>query len=171
MRSYDENHKDHRALTSIFNKLGDRAKSNLPASYGIVNTDKGPALETDLIRDEDGSISISFKEYLYSFGYDKQCERAITRLKKFILSAPIPIRDLFPHNISMRRAIDGTMEAYIVDGLGMPNSFQFWLNLTSVSKLRNNKKFIRLLRSVDRTISNRANGIQPKRNGMLESSY
>jgi hypothetical protein len=119
-RNYDNNAHEKSFLERIYRRLGPLADQHLPRCYGMVNTDLGPGLELDLIRDHDGRISRSLRE-LISTGHDLEAFRsAFDELGEFLLKHFVLTRNLFDHNIAVQHRYDGSWRMYVIDGLGDP---------------------------------------------------
>lgn len=168
LASFDDNLEEYQVVKSLAEVKGDGVFAHIYRCYGFIDTDLGPGLVTELIRDADGLISISLKQYLWLEGLNKECRAALQTLTQFWLEHLIPSRDLLTHNVVVqldnRRNIQRLV---VIDGLGsslfIPNS---WLPEYVQRK--------RLLRRIDRFEERIASyvkrcqqGIEPSRVGML----
>lgn len=162
---YDENQLDLKILHLLEAKLGEDANRHFPKVYGLIDTNLGPGLETELICDADGQISYSGKEFTMKNGFTAASGKALEDLRRFIQQHLILFRDPFPHNIVFQAMKDGQMRAVIIDGLGR-HVFLSPL-LRKAAERRAQKKFDRLMKGLKRAEQNAIKGIQPKPNGIL----
>jgi len=112
--AFDENIQECRQLERLARKLGPECFRHLPVVDGIVDTDLGPGLVVELIRDADGSISLSGKEFTIKHGILPESWKAMEELLEFLMAHTIPIRDPFAHNLSFQRRSDGTIRAVVI---------------------------------------------------------
>lgn len=118
---FDDNREEQRVLTVLWRRHGALLGAHLPRCHGFVDTDLGPGLVTELIRDADGAISQTLKKVLWDQGLTPSCSRAVGVLGRFWIEQRIPSRDLLPHNIVAQRGADGGLRRLVViDGLGRP---------------------------------------------------
>jgi hypothetical protein len=119
-RHYDNNAHERQVLESLFGRIGPQMSQHLPQSYGMVETDLGPGLVLDLVRDCDGKISRSLRE-LISTGFElNQFRSAFDELGRFLLEHTVLTRSLLDHNIAVQRRQDGGWRMYLIDGFGDP---------------------------------------------------
>lgn len=164
-RYYDENEQDLRIYTQLNKRLGSLTDLHFPKIYGLVETDLGIGLESELIRDPDGRISLSGKEYTMRNGLPSASDAAIKRLSDFLIQNLILFRDPFPHNIVLQEQANTSLRAVIIDGLDRKPFLSRTFRQTS--EKRTIRKIDRLRKGLKRSEHNRLNGIQPKANGML----
>jgi hypothetical protein len=150
---YDENIRDAHNLSQIYEKIGNEAEHHFPKSEGLVDTDLGTALSLQLIRDHDGNISASAKEYIIINGITPQLEAAIKALGAFLLKHLILFRDPFPHNIAIRTNANQSLEAVIIDGLGDSSVLPFHFIVPGLTQKKIRKKHARLLKGIVKTNS------------------
>ena len=126
---FDDNREEHRIIQQLQHWIGDSVFDHIYRCFGFVDTDLGPGLDTELIRNGDGLISLSLKQYLWEVGYTDQCQQAIEQLKTFWRAKKVPSRDLLTHNIVVQQDLQGAISRLVViDGLGDPTLIPFrWL--------------------------------------------
>lgn len=125
-REYDNNAHERKILTELFRRVGPEAAECLPRCYGMTETDLGPGLVLDLMRDHDGGIARSIRE-LITTGLDlAQLRPAFDEFGRLFLQHRIVTRQLLDHNIVARHKADGGWQLYLIDGLGDPA----WLPVT-----------------------------------------
>lgn len=162
---YDENELDIRIYARLEAKLGALAGVHFPNVYGLVKTDLGQGLETELIRDTDGRVSLSGKEYTMLNGRSDASEYAIQQLSDFLVQHLLLFRDPFPHNIAMQEQPDGSLRVIIIDGLSRKTFLS--PSFRKASEKRILRKVERLKKGLKRAEHNGRKGVQPKPNGML----
>ena len=93
----------------------------IPQCYGFVDTDLGTGLCVEMIRDDDGAISMSLKQYLWSFGRDNTLEALLQQFAKHWQQMGMPSRNLLLHNIVVQQKKGKPYRLVVVDGLGWPD--------------------------------------------------
>lgn len=139
-RKYDNNAHEQEELESVFRRVGPAAAQCLPRCYGYVETDLGPGLVLDLIRDHDGGISRSIRE-LITNGQDLAALRpAFDAFAAFFLRHRIVTRQILDHNIAARQGADGNWSLFLIDGLGNPAWLPVasWVPALAERKIRRN---------------------------------
>jgi hypothetical protein len=114
---FDENRSEQARLKFLFNRFPPEITSHLPHSYGIVQTSRGLAHETDLIRDKNGSISQSLEQYIWDNGLNETAKSAIDTFFQDWTKAPPKTRDLIPHNMVISFNSESA-QIILIDGLG-----------------------------------------------------
>ncbi len=119
-REYDNNAHEKRVLEEMMRRLGPDMAAHFPVCHGMVQTDLGPGLALDLVRDGDGRISRSLRELLSTgFPLEKLAE-PFHGFGKFLLERRILTRNLLDHNLVFSMNGDGGGRIYLIDGLGDP---------------------------------------------------
>jgi hypothetical protein len=162
---YDENLQDLLAYRQLWNRHGEALHAYLPTVFGTVETDIGPGLVVQLIRDGDGRISLSGKGYTIAHGLSQALLEAVDVLEAFLVAHRVRFRDPFPHNLAVRQADDGRLQLFIVDGLARRDWLPASLRPGVVARIR--RQVARLRRGFERTEFNRVAGVTPKTKGLL----
>ncbi|WP_299871914.1 YrbL family protein [uncultured Cocleimonas sp.] len=119
-REYDNNRHEMEVLNELYDQIGEGMTDHLPRCYGMHETDLGPGLVLDLIRDEDGQIARSIRQ-LITDGFDlADLRTAYDKLGDFLHEHIVLSRKLLDHNIVVSFDKDGVPTMYIIDGLGDP---------------------------------------------------
>jgi len=119
-REYDNNAHEKQILDQLQARIGPQMNQHLPQCYGYVETDMGPGLVLDLVRDHDGPIARSLRE-LISVGFElEQFRPAFLELESFFVKHVILTRAVLDHNISAQHRADGSWRMVVIDGLGDP---------------------------------------------------
>ena len=122
LSSFDDNAEELKVMESLSKLIGPELYQCVSQCYGFLETDMGPGLVSELIRDRDQKVSHTLKQYIWEHGYDENCQKAVAEFTRLWIKLGIPSRDLLLHNIVAQRDIDGTiMRLVVIDGLGSPN--------------------------------------------------
>lgn len=165
--TYNENINDLKNHIKLQARLNGQASSHIPAVYSVIPTDLGPGLMVQLIRDIDGAISLTLKEYISKNGFDAPAQRAVSDLKAFLIEQLIPFRDPFPHNIALQSDRNLKLTAYVIDGIGNSSLLSFAQRIRPIARRHIAKKCRRLDKAIERTLANRDNQVQFSSKGML----
>jgi hypothetical protein len=138
---FDENLSEQIRLDFLFRSFPPLITKHLPRTYGMVQTSAGLAHETDLIRDNDGSIAQSLEQYIWDNGLNQTAELATDQFFKDWSEAPPQTRDLIPHNMVITfRSTSATI--ILIDGLGrmplIPSLSGTRMSLKRLAKRRDN---------------------------------
>ncbi len=118
LSSFDDNLQEFRQLNAIHRRLGSEVRALVPRCYGLVPTDLGRGIVTDLVTDADGRISISLKQYLWENGLDTALQSGLEDFRRRWLALAVPSRDLLLHNLVVKQTLAGTLQLLVIDGLG-----------------------------------------------------
>ena len=118
--SYDDNHLEMAEFTRLCRHVPDPTFA-LPRLYGMVATDRGPALEQDLIRSPDGTVAPNLYEFLRSShdnpGLRSNLHEAMTRFTEWFWTNRIVVHDLHPRNVLVC-CDTANPHLILIDGLG-----------------------------------------------------
>lgn len=160
---FDDNREEYRVMTALWRRHPAVLGAHLPRCFGFVDTDLGPGLITELIRDGDGAISQTLKKILWDEGLTPPCRRAVAALGRFWIEHGIPSRDLLLHNIVAQRGEDGVVRRLVViDGLGRAG-----LRGTRRSPAAARRKVSNLQRRIEDLLALRGGGAFPGYHGLL----
>lgn len=119
-REYDNNAHERRILEDLEKRIGPKIAQHLPRSYGMAETDLGPGLVLDLVRDHDGGISRSIRE-LITTGYDlSKLRRSFDEFGHFLSENLVLTRSLLDHNLVVEMRAEGPGPIFLIDGFGDP---------------------------------------------------
>jgi hypothetical protein len=117
LRFFDENQTEFDTLNYIFKKYPERIYKYISRNYGFSETNRGIAIETDLIRNDDQLISLTLEQEIWQNGFNDRLKRAVDEfLDDWRLGSPTT-RAFLPHNFLVQRT-RGTFQIKIIDGLG-----------------------------------------------------
>lgn len=154
-REYDNNAHEKQILDQLARQIGVDMSKHLPRCYGYVQTDMGPGLVLDLVRDHDGPISRSLRE-LISIGFElEQFRPAFKELEAFFVEHVILTRAVLDHNITAQHRADGSWRMVVIDGLGDPAWLPVarWVPAIGRSKIR--RRFAEAWPKFEKLTSNR----------------
>ena len=114
-RHFDENAKDIKGY-KLLKRRYDALEQHFPSLYGVVETDLGHGLVTDLIHDDDGSISRDVAWY-QQHGETKIYEDAVQEFYQFMMQHALLVRDLNPHNLLVQQQRSGP-RIMMIEGVG-----------------------------------------------------
>ncbi len=125
LSSFDDSLEEYRVMSSFQHHYPAAIFAHVSRCYGFVDTDMGRGLASELIRDSDGRISITLKQYIWERDYPEDCRAAVAQLCHHWLEYRVPSRDVLLHNIVVQRDVSGVGEKIrrlvVIDGLGSAN--------------------------------------------------
>jgi hypothetical protein len=129
LSSFDDSLEEYRVMTNFQRHYPAGIFAHVSRCYGFVDTDMGRGLASELIRDSDGRISITLKQYIWERDYPAECLAAVDQLCQHWLDFRVPSRDILLHNIVVQRGADDQIfRLVVVDGLGSANLVPpYWL--------------------------------------------
>lgn len=143
----DENSMEYRTYQDLERSGNPELWNHIPRCHGIVETDFGPGLVTDLILSPDGTPAPTVARRV-QHGCDASCQRALEELKNFLLEHLPPVGDLSPSNLLIGVCARGERERiYIVDGLA-GRHFLWWPWLHPLRPLKVRRKIRRMERRI-----------------------
>ena len=168
LSSFDDNREECRVIVQLQQQLGGIAFEHVYRCYGFIQTDLGMGLNTEMIRDGNGMVSLSLKQYIWEEGYDEQCRQAVVALADFWRRHQVPSRDLLTHNVVVQRDLnDAIIRLVVIDGLGSPSLIPFGCLPQYLKKKHVATRIKRLDQRITEFIGNCAAGKPPSRIGML----
>ncbi|MDX1588743.1 MAG: YrbL family protein [Oleiphilaceae bacterium] len=129
LSAFDDNAEEYRVLLGFQRRQGESVFRHVSRCHGFVDTDLGPGLVNELVRNPDGHIAPTLKWYLWQHGTGEDLERAVSDLIRCWRDLRVPSRELLLHNIVVQSDPDGRVRRLVViDGLGSPLLLPFhWL--------------------------------------------
>ncbi|WP_237057000.1 YrbL family protein [Microbulbifer sediminum] len=119
LSSFDDNLEEMRVMTALRKQYGELVFRHVSRCFGFVETDMGPGLVSELIRDANGAISQTLKKVIWDEGLTEECRGAVEALAVFWEKNLVPSRHLLLHNIVVQRDDQGRIRRLVViDGLG-----------------------------------------------------
>jgi hypothetical protein len=172
LSSFDDNLDEFKVMAALECYYPDDVFTHVSRCYGYVDTDMGRGLSSELIRDDNGQVSVSLKQYLWEHDYNDDCRSAVADLCAHWLMFRLPSRDLILHNLVVQRdqchsgapkikrlvVIDGMGSAGLIPGHRMPGFVQ-------LQKAR--RKVANIHQRIEELLSDKAQGKGPGMHGFL----
>ena len=112
---YHENEGELHFSDVLRKRVGSVAWGFIAQAYEFVESDLGNVLETDLITDYNGEISISMKEYIWKNGFTDACKEANDLFWEQLDREWVFVHGR-PDNVSVRQLKDGSCQIVAIDG-------------------------------------------------------
>ncbi len=158
----DDNKEEFRVMEQIKRRHGEPAFEVLSHCYGFEDTDMGPGLTSELIRNTDGLISYSMMEFIWRNGYTTALTEAVKNFSKRWELLLIPSRELLLHNILVQCDHQNSIRRLVViDGLGSSGVIPFYWLPHSVRRYKTLKKITNLQQRINEFLAVCASGTLP----------
>ena len=160
LASFDDNQQEYSTFLRIADLYGPQALQYIPRCYGMVATNHGPGLVTDLIRDFDGGISMTLKQYVWLHGNSPTVKNCVAAFQQSWETIGLPSRNLLLHNIVVQLTTADTINRLVViDGLGWADVLPFGWWSRTLARAKAARKAERLTESIDALLEiKRTNG-------------
>jgi len=168
LSAFDDNLQEYKTFKLIENTIGQAAFSLIPYCYGFVETNHGRGILTELIKDEDGKISISLKQYVWQFGFNNELKRALAEFQRRWQELGIPSRNLLLHNIVVQQDDSDIKRLVVIDGLGWPDLLPLAYWFQPLGRRKAQRKVTRLNHAIDRLLEKKSNNEAWGYHGWLE---
>ncbi|MFT7414251.1 MAG: hypothetical protein ACI9FO_000910 [Methylophagaceae bacterium] len=159
---FDENISDLSVYRHIDKSIGSNAYKLMPKCYGDVETNFGRGLAFELIKDTDGQISITLKQYVWLYGLTESLKPALNTFLTLWQSLGMPSRNLLLHNIVVQQDISKgestIIRLVVIDGLGWPDILPLAYYFPPLARYKACRKAARLQDAIDRLIKKQATG-------------
>lgn len=165
---FDDNVQEFRVYERIHRAIGPRAHEFIPRLHGWVQTNFGDGLCSDLIRDADGRISITLKQYLWLHGMDGAIERVLTTFSAGWAESGMPSRNLLLHNLVVQSGKDGPGRILVIDGLGWPDLLPLAYYWPALARSKASRKIRSLMKSIESFLPKRGDRSDYGYHGWLE---
>ncbi len=166
---FDKNYRDWEMLHRLDFQSKTAALSFLPQCFGWVETDRGRGLAIEMIRDHDGLISRSFKDYLWTEGYNSRAQWAVEQLVQQMRQCPLATRTLVLYNFATQVRADGSLRLVFIDGMGATELIPLSRWSTRIASWKTERKIRHLLQQIKDLTAQRERGEDPGRWGFLLS--
>ena len=104
---------NQRAISSPINSS---VWNHLAKWYGMVETNLGPASETELILN-DGEIAETLETYLFREGLTPEIQEALKTFETWLRTHLVLTKNIIPHNVVIKKE-NSSLILMIIDGLG-----------------------------------------------------
>ena len=168
LESFDDNLEESRVLADFADRYPPEVLAHVPKHFGWVDSDMGRGLVVELLRDDDGRISLSLKEQLWEHGHHEMCEGALKVLARVWSTYAVPSRELLLHNLVLQREAPGRERIVVVDGLGSSDFLPFARLSQTLGRRKSARKIRRLETRIEELLSRKRAGGDPGIHGFLD---
>lgn len=169
---FDDNREEHEVITGLAQQHGEPVFELISRCYGFEDSDLGPGLVLELVRDADGQISQTLKAQIWGEGYTPDCQAAVEHFCQQWRHLQIPSRDLLLHNLLVQKDSKGKVRRIVViDGLGSPNLIPFNRLPAPLRVAKVERKLANLQQRIEQTLAKKARGEQPGYHGMATAHH
>ncbi len=147
--AFDDNAQEMVVYEKIQKCIGESAFELIPRCYGYLDTNLGAGLCSDMIRDDDGQIAITLKQYLWQYGKTAEILLCIEQFGQRWQELGMPSRNLLLHNIVIQCRNGVPDRLYVIDGLGWSDLFPIGYLLPSQARRKAGKKIRTLAMAID----------------------
>lgn len=128
-KHWDDQDKEIMAYNELMKRHGSELWSHVPRYFGVVQTDSGIGIVTQVYRNFDSTFPLNLDQQV-PCGIDNPLETAMEEFKHWLRRELVLTRDLLPHNIIAVREDEHLCRLVIVDGLGNSE----WIPISSWSR-------------------------------------
>lgn len=172
IRFFDDNREEFEVINSLYGRHGDRAFDLISRCYGFEDTDLGPGLVLELVRDMDGRISQTLKAQIWLNGYSPDCKIAVQNFCDQWRFLQIPSRDLLLHNLLVQKDRHGEIHRIVaIDGLGSPNIISFNLLPPKQRAAKVERKLDNFQQRIEHLLAKKRQGEKPGNHGMATAHH
>ena len=117
-RGLDDNLREKNAYNqkAIRSPINSSIWNHLAKWYGMIETNLGPASETELILN-DGEIAETLETYLFREGLTPEIQEALKTFETWLRTHLVLTKNIIPHNVVIKKE-NGSLILVIIDGLG-----------------------------------------------------
>jgi len=138
---FDDNQRELKSFQEL-EKKGEVVWRHFPRCYGIQSTNRGNGIVTDLIRDVDGTISKTLRQYVKAHGKTPELLAALEEFFELFRSYTIVTRDILDHNLVVQ--INGDkLTIHMIDGFGSSEIVPFSQWVPMLGRKKVNRKIAR----------------------------
>ncbi len=120
---FDDNLRELESFHEL-EKLGEEVWEHFPRCFGMHPTTRGRGIVTQLIRDEDGSVSQNLRDYVKEHGKTMALRAALEPFFALLRCRVVLTRDILDHNLVVRTHAD-ELTIFMIDGFGSSDAFPF----------------------------------------------
>lgn len=121
LQRFDDNLQEIRTYRLLDRCIGQAAYQLVPRIDGLVPTNLGPGLRSELIRDDDGRISLTLQAYLDVYGQNGSLQAVLADFSRAWRALGMPSRRLLLHNLVVQQQAARPFRIVVVDSLGWPD--------------------------------------------------
>lgn len=135
---FDDNFRELASFHQL-NRYGADIWDHFPRCYGMHSTNRGQGICTDLVRNADGSIPLSVREYVVENGKTAELLAALKVFFDFLVTHGVVTRDVLDHNILAVEGPDG-LRVVMIDGFGSSEWIPVSLLIPAVGRCKARRK-------------------------------
>lgn len=154
----DESVSEYALMQKIDRHVGELAYQVLPRCYGFEDTDMGPGLVSELIRNENGEICYSVMQYVWELGYTPELRQAVEAFTALWPTLDIPVREILLHNVVVQCDEEKVKRLVVIDGLGESGVIPWWWLTHSVRVNRSKRRVHNFVQRIDVLLEERKSG-------------
>lgn len=162
---FDDNKRELKSFQELAKK-GEAVWSHFPRCYGIYPTNRGDGIVTDLIRDADGKVSKTVRQYVKAHGKTPELFAALEEFFDLFRASTIVTRDILDHNLVVQHVFapqvhseeqqdscsavpeteispSQTLRIYMIDGFGSSEVLPFSSWFPKVGRKKVERKIMR----------------------------
>jgi len=154
LRRFDENLQEIRVYRHLERSIGQAAYRLIPRIQGLVATDLGPGLRSEMIRDAEGNISLTLQAYLNLHGRTQTLQAMLAAFFRDWQALGMPSRRLLLHNILVQQNKGRPCRLVVVDSLGWADLLPLGYWLAPWARYRAGRKLNYLAALIDASAGN-----------------
>jgi len=157
LSQFDENLEEFAVWQVIERRIGLDAFTLISRCHGFVDTNFGRGLVMELIRDGDGKISKTLKQYLWENGLTPEIKAAVAKFANAWIQLGMPSKKLLLHNMLLKKNA-AMNNIFVIDGLGWASSVPISKYVFALAKVRAQNKVTELWKSIDELLAKKQSG-------------
>lgn len=164
---FDDNLIEYKVMEKIDKHFDKGVYRYISRCFGFEKTDLGEGLVSELIKDANGHISHTLKQYIWDNGLTEECQMALEQFIEGWVRLRIPSTDLLLHNIVVQLNSEDKIERLVViDGLGESKLLPVFLTPESLIAKKFDRRIRKLKGKISQLLSERG-GDFPGYHGLL----
>ena len=170
LSSFDDNLNEAQTYQRLLGAYGESLFRFAPRLYGWVATDLGKGLCSELIRDTDGRIAITLKQYLWQRGRTAALEQLLDDFSAAWIAGGIASRNLLLHNLVVQCDGDAPERLVVIDGLGWPDLVPLAYHVPAMARAKARRRTQAMQVAIDALLERRKRDADYGFHGWLEDS-
>lgn len=168
LSSFDDNLEEYRVLEAFNKRYGVQAFKVISNCFGFEDTDLGKGLVSELIRDDDGAISLNIKQYIWEVGITESFQEVLEEFCAFWQKMSMPSRSLLIHNVVVQQGKNGKVgRLVVIDGLGYAGVIPQFLLPKRFFQKKAARKILDLKQRIQLFVDECAQGKEPTFVGLM----
>ncbi len=164
---FNDNLQELHTYQLIERHIGEEAFELVPRCYGLVNTNLGEGLSSELIRDDDGQISITLKQYLWQQGETPAISACLQRFGQRWSELGMPSRNLLLHNVVVQCQQGQPQKLIVIDGLGWSDTIPVAYWIKAMARRKAARKVRLIHKAIDQLLYKKAHNLKYGYHGWL----